>query len=196
VKIFDMRMLRQVAHLALAIPPPCYVKFLPRNEDLDLNIGVLAVSPNGYIQTVCLTPTYEPIMETLQIQYATLSNSQEDTVPLVEADEVSAVNVSPNGQLIGVGSVMGVLSIHASISSPEETAVVQVNQVTRLHFPLSDLICAPLQFSDPLTIPETHPAPPQYIPIDSPEVATVLTLSNHLLTPEVRTSISLSTQLL
>jgi hypothetical protein len=129
VKIFDMRMLRQIAHLALAIPPPCFVKFLPRNDDLDLNLGVLAVSPNGYIQSVFLTPSYEPIMETLQIQYATLNNPQEETVPLSETDEVAVVNVSSNGQLIGVGSVMGVLSLHASIL-PEEPATVQVNQVS------------------------------------------------------------------
>lgn len=123
-------MLRQIAPLALAIPPPCYVKFLPPQYEHDTNHNVLAVSPNGYIQTLSLSPTFEPMMETLQIQYATLSNSSDETVAIHQQtnDEVSVVTTSTSGQLIAVGSMVGVVSLHAYIQSDDPMNIV-VNKV-------------------------------------------------------------------
>jgi hypothetical protein len=119
-----------MTHLALAIPPPCYVKFLPKNHELDPDTAVLAVSSNGYVQTLSLDAAYEPIMDTLHIQYATLSNPPQDGTTIVTPeDEVTAVDVSSNGQLIGVGSLVGVVSLHASISTLEESPTIQVNKV-------------------------------------------------------------------
>lgn len=121
-----MRMLRQITHLALAIPPPCYVKFLPKTKDHGMDCGVLAVSSNGYIQTVSLTPSHDPIMESLNIQYATLNNSE--TESLQNEDVVTGVDISSNGHVIGVGSLFGVVSIHASISLSNSTGL-RVNKV-------------------------------------------------------------------
>lgn len=136
-------MLRQMTHLALAIPPPCYVRFLPKNNELDSEIGVLAVSSNGYIQTVSLDAAYEPMMNTLHIQYATLSNPPQDGTTIVTPeDEVTVVDVSSNGRLIGVGSLVGVVSLHAAISSLDESPTIQVNKVVNISSFLIELLCA------------------------------------------------------
>lgn len=119
-------MLRQITHLALAIPAPCYVKFMPKTETLDMDCGVLAVSPNGYIQTISLTPSYEPIMESLNIQYATLSNPQDESLP--GEDVVTAVDISSSGKVIAVGSLVGVVSLHASVCN-SDPAGVRLNEV-------------------------------------------------------------------
>jgi hypothetical protein len=125
-----MRMLRQVAPLTLAIPPPSYVKFLPKVASSWLN--VLAVSPNGYIQTLSLNGAYEPLMDTLQIQYATMGNPPADPMLSNQTDEVTVVNTSSNGHFIAVGSQAGVVSLHASVIPRDPAPIFQFNKVFQI----------------------------------------------------------------
>lgn len=126
-------MLRQIAPLALAIPPPSYIKFLPPQYEHDTNHHILAVSSNGYIQTLSLNPTFEPMMETLQIQYATLGDSSNDTTHTQTSDEVSVVTSSSSGQLIAAGSMVGVISLHAYIHSDDPMNII-INKVIIFYY--------------------------------------------------------------
>ena len=133
VKVFDMRMLRQRAPLSLAIPPPNNVKLLPhpprsKYQHQQSAFSLMASSPNGCLQTIDLDANYEPIMPTLQMLYATLTDPQETGL----SDSLSVVAASSTGHFLASGSSMGVVSLHSRADSAREDVVLSVNEVLLL----------------------------------------------------------------
>lgn len=130
-----MRMLRQRAPLSLAIPPANNAIFLQQqSSSTDSGVSILCSSPNGYLQSIHLDQNLEPVMESLQMFYATLATSPQDHAlnPQAPQDSLCVVATCGSGQLIASGSLMGAVSLHCSAIPDEEGNVhVSINEVSR-----------------------------------------------------------------
>jgi hypothetical protein len=124
-----MRMLRQFPPLSLAIPPPVHVRFLPQSTSSTSPhsqpfCNILAIASDGLIQTTSLSPSLDPILESVQAFSSSLSagNSVDPSLP---DDSVTVVCASSSGHLLCVGSAQGVISLHSNRHEPN----LKVNQV-------------------------------------------------------------------
>jgi len=173
VRVFDMRMLRQVSPITLAIPPPSHVTMFPcafpSPPDPSCSIAkatFLASSANGYMQSLSLSDNHEGILESMQVCYAALAGSADGS----EVDKVTAMAASSTGRIAAVGSAMGALSLHALMDPMDENSMmdIKVNEA-----------------SEDLQVPPSRPPPPPLsLGIDTPNLATSYILSTKLLTSE------------
>lgn len=102
VRVFDLRMNRQLPPIAMSMSNPIFAKFIPANSDNDrATPRIVLGGSSGIIQACAINPERGMEQTDIQILYVPLTDRKE---------KVSALAISSSGEFISAGTTNGHIS--------------------------------------------------------------------------------------